>query len=118
LVIGIPFPVTTFFRDPPAWEAMQPAIDQLLRTCNGAMRAWVTACSTGEEAYSLAMLLTERVEALGVPSRFRVFATDASPQLVSRATVGLFTRDAVKALGAVRLERFFLVLHGRAGSRS
>jgi len=107
LVHGVPFHVTQFFRDPLAWDELQQFADTLLISRKSGLRAWVTACSTGEEAYSLAMMLTERAEAHGLEPSFRVFATDMSPQLVARAGKGVFSQHSVENVTPERLARFF-----------
>src|SRR5450756_239942 len=75
LLIG----VTSFFRDPEAFKALEEhAIPKLFegKSGGGLIRAWSPGCSTGEEAYSLAILLVERMEALAQGSTVQVFATD------------------------------------------
>ena len=110
LIRGIPIHVTEFFRDAPAWEALRhEVIEPMLRghRANDVVRAWTPACATGEEAYSLAMLLHEHAEKRGRPIDFRVFATDASPEIVARASHGGFSRDALKNVSAQRQQQFF-----------
>ncbi len=65
LLIG----VTSFFRDPPAWDRLSELLPDLLRSrpAGGVLRAWVPGCSTGEEAYSLAIVLAEAIEKLAGP---------------------------------------------------
>jgi two-component system, chemotaxis family, CheB/CheR fusion protein len=73
--------VTSFFRDPDAFAALQDSVMARLvrgRLPNDPLRVWVLGCSTGEEAYSLAIALSEAAETADVPTTFQVFATDLS----------------------------------------
>lgn len=110
LIQELPIHVTSFFRDPAAWEFFaEHALAPLLAARAGGppIRAWTAACSSGEEAYSLAMLLSEQARRLGRAPDYRVFATDLSGEVVARASRGWFPAAAAQALSAERLERFF-----------
>jgi two-component system CheB/CheR fusion protein len=76
------------------------------------IRTWVAACATGEEAYSLAMLLTEQTDALVSPPPVQVFATDLDEQALSRAREGFYTDAEVAAVSEERLLRFFTTERG------
>ncbi|WP_244598576.1 CheR family methyltransferase [Rhizobium tubonense] len=102
--------VTEFFRDADAWKALAelviaPIIEE--RETGAAIRVWTPACSTGEEAYSIAMLVTELAEAAGKRFELKVFATDAQEENLGKARVGTYPSAAMSALSAERLERFF-----------
>lgn len=115
LVRGIPIHVTEFFRDPEAWTMLgDAALGPLLETAaaRDGIRAWTPACSTGEEAYSLAMLLAERTAAAATPADFRIFASDASPDILARASRGVFSATATARLSAERRSRFFYAADG------
>jgi two-component system CheB/CheR fusion protein len=115
LIRGIPIHVTEFFRDPAAWEVLrQDVIPALFQEAGSEpVRAWTSACSTGEEAYSLAMLLAEHAGTLDRPVDFQVFATDASAEIVARASRGMFRPAVVNTLSLERRQRFFYgVDHG------
>jgi two-component system CheB/CheR fusion protein len=102
--------VTEFFRDPPAWEALrEKVIGPLVAGAEPGreLRAWVPACSTGEEAYSLAMLLFDAAEAADKALTVRVFATDASPQTLEIARRGEYPNGAMAAVGDDRRGRYF-----------
>jgi chemotaxis methyl-accepting protein methylase len=108
LLIG----VTNFFRDPAAWEQLrEQAIPTLLasRAPGQALRAWVPGCSTGEEAYSLAMVLKESVEELKPKGQFaiQVFATDLDRDAIDKARQGLFPENVAADVSPARLRRFF-----------
>ncbi|HEX2828370.1 MAG TPA: chemotaxis protein CheB [Burkholderiales bacterium] len=110
LVRAIPIHVTGFFRDPDAWDILSR--DVVGPLCGPGhdprpMRAWSPACSTGEEAYSLAMLLSECAADAPAPREFQVFATDASAEIVARASRGAFPAASVASLSAERRTRFF-----------
>lgn len=108
LLIG----VTNFFRDPAVWEQLRTeAIPALLadRAPGHTLRAWVPGCSTGEEAYSLAMVFKEAVEALKPPGSFtiQVFATDLDRDAIDQARQGIFPGNVAADVGEERLRRFF-----------
>jgi two-component system CheB/CheR fusion protein len=109
LLIG----VTNFFRDPQAWEQLKSeVIPALLAEVDSGqtLRAWIPACSTGEEAYSLAMLFKEALDELKPAKNIalQVFATDLDTQAVERARAGIFPANIAADVSAQRLERFFL----------
>jgi chemotaxis methyl-accepting protein methylase len=108
LLIG----VTNFFRDPAAWEHLHTeVIPKLLasRLPGQALRAWVPGCSTGEEAYSLAIVLKEAVEALKPKGNFtiQVFATDLDRDAIDHARQGVFPANITADVSEERLKRFF-----------
>jgi len=102
--------VTEFFRDPDAFDFLaREVIPKIVaRHQDGSpIRVWVPGCSTGEEAYSIAICL---LEALGddvdrIP--VQVFATDLSPEMIERARAGAYPDSATRGLGAKRAHRFF-----------
>ncbi len=108
LLIG----VTSFFRDPAVWEHLrEAALPQLLARSDAAqkLRAWVIGCSTGEEAYSLAMVFTEAAERLPQPHSFtlQIFASDLSPDAIAAARRGRYRSSISSDVSAARLARFF-----------
>ncbi|HEV2694144.1 MAG TPA: chemotaxis protein CheB [Verrucomicrobiae bacterium] len=108
LLIG----VTNFFRDPAAWEQLRKAaLPALLadRTSGQGIRAWVPGCSTGEEAYSLAIVLKEAVEALKPKGQFaiQIFATDLDRDAIDKARQGVFPANITADVSEARLKRFF-----------
>ena len=85
--------VTGFFRDPEAWEAFREAVIHPLvkeRAPDDPIRAWVTACASGEEAYSLAMLISEEAERLGKSVEVKIFATDTAEKPLGLARAGIY----------------------------
>lgn len=107
LLIG----VTQFFRDPEAFEHLATVwIPDLLKRLapDEEFRAWVAGCATGEEAYSLAILLRESLEALGLSNPIKIFATDIHRDALRYAAQGVFEAARVEGLSLQRRERFFV----------
>ncbi len=108
LLIG----VTNFFRDPAAWDQLRDqAIPALLtsRSSGQALRAWVPGCSTGEEAYSLAIVLKEAAEKFKHKGKFmiQIFATDLDRDAIEKARQGVFPATIAADVSEARLKRFF-----------
>lgn len=102
--------VTSFFRDPDALAVLRRhALPRLLDELppSGVFRAWIPGCSTGEEVYSLAMLLLEELDALGRRVVLQLFGTDIDPHAIERARIGAYPKSIVADVGPARLERFF-----------
>ena len=104
--------VTSFFRDPEVWQALGDALPALLRGVPAeapSLRAWVVGCSSGEEAYSLAMCFVEALDALPAAQarELKIFATDLSADAIEIARKGFYPAAAVASLSPARLERFF-----------
>jgi two-component system CheB/CheR fusion protein len=109
LLIG----VTNFFRDPGVWEQLsKQAVPTLLtsRAPGQTLRAWVAGCSTGEEAYSLAIVLQEAVDEFRLRGRFgiQVFATDLDRDAIDKARQGVFPANIAADISEERLKRFFV----------
>jgi len=112
LLIG----VTNFFRDPAAWEILKTeALPKLLakRAPEQPLRAWVPACSTGEEAYSLAMLFEEALDSLKPHKtaknfKLQIFATDLDLHAIERARAGVYPPNISADVSPERLRRFFV----------
>ncbi|HEX5658386.1 MAG TPA: CheR family methyltransferase, partial [Polyangiales bacterium] len=101
--------VTSFFRDPPAFESLAATLTEYVRgKAEGqALRVWVAGCSTGEEAYSIAILLREALEAAGRDLQVQVFATDLDPKAIDIARAGTYPLGIVGDVSPARLKRFF-----------
>lgn len=103
--------VTNFFRDPVAFDALKDQVIPLLFLDKGPqdqVRVWVAGCATGEEAYSIAILLHEYVTQLDTPPDVQVFATDLDGQAVAHARDGLYDRSIVADVSLERLTRYFV----------
>jgi two-component system CheB/CheR fusion protein len=102
--------VSGFFRDADAWEVVrQKVIVPLVqeRESGETVRCWVAACSSGEEAYTLAMLIMEAAEAAGKTFDLKVFATDTADRVLARARLGIYPLGIESEIEPSRLERFF-----------
>jgi two-component system CheB/CheR fusion protein len=106
LLIG----VTSFFRDRETFEALEEQVIARLfagKPEGAVIRAWSVGCSTGEEAYSLAILLQEHAEALKQSHVVQIFATDIDSQAITTARAGLYPASIAVDLSPERLARFF-----------
>lgn len=102
--------VTGFFRDPAAWEAfgeaaIRPLVDQA--QSGATLRAWVAACASGEEPYTLAMLIAEQAERAGKEIKSKIFATDTADKSLALARAGVYPGGIEGDLSPQRLEKFF-----------
>ncbi len=105
--------VTRFFRDPETWEDLASVVLPEIFAHNGPdgpFRAWVAGCSTGEEAYSLAMVFTETQERLnGSGATLQIFATDLNADAIAFARRGRYPASIAAHVSAERRARFFRV---------
>jgi two-component system CheB/CheR fusion protein len=109
LLIG----VTQFFRDPEAWERLRLEAWPALLAANpqgAAFRAWTAGCSTGEEAYSLAIVFQEALERVphGQHYSLLIFATDLDQNAIARARQGFYPANVAADVAEERLRRFFV----------
>jgi two-component system CheB/CheR fusion protein len=112
LLIG----VTNFFRDREAFEAVERDIMPFIfrdRKASDQVRAWVAACATGEEAYSLAMLMANQAALMEHPPQYQVFASDIDEQSLALARIGLYPSSIVTDVAPSRLREFFTRDDGR-----
>jgi two-component system CheB/CheR fusion protein len=99
--------VTNFFRDRDAFDALEREIaSSLVETPRAAVRAWVAACATGEEAYSVAMLLSERTRHQRPEPAIQVFASDIDERAIGVARAGVYPNTVVADLTPGRLGQF------------
>src|SRR5262249_24482215 len=106
LLIG----VTSFFRDPEAFEELSKSIlPELLKTKpdDSVIRAWVPGCSTGEEAYTLAMILQECLDKLKKRVSFQIFGTDLDDRAIEIARTGHYTDGIAVDVPPDLLGRYF-----------
>jgi two-component system CheB/CheR fusion protein len=102
--------VTEFFRDADAFAYLKKTVLPTLlksKTTADTLRIWVSACASGEEAYSIAMLLIELQETKATKIPFQIFASDLSPAAISEARTGEFTMLQLKNVSPKRLQQFF-----------
>jgi two-component system CheB/CheR fusion protein len=108
LLIG----VTKFFRDVQAFQALKEVLYQKLakKSPDDNIRIWIAGCSTGEEAYSLAILLIEYLDALKTKQlpKVQIFATDLDPRAIDHARAGFYFSNIISEISPERLERFFV----------
>ena len=106
LLIG----VTHFFRDPEAFAALEEqVIPQLIagKSAGEVIRVWVPGCSTGEEAYSIAILLREQLDSVKQNVKVQVFATDIDRRAIDSARFGAYPASTLADISPERLARFF-----------
>jgi len=107
LLIG----VTKFFRDAPAFEALKEQLNLKLikKTLDEPVRIWVAGCSTGEEAYTIAILLMEYLEGLKLQRlpKVQIFATDLDSNAIEFARNGFYFSNITSEVSPQRMERFF-----------
>lgn len=103
--------VTRFFRDPPFWESIRVNVLPLLlqdRPQEKPIRVWCAGCSTGEEAYSLAILILEFLSQQGLDTPVQVFGTDASDQSIETARIAVYPEILAGEISPERLRRYFV----------
>jgi two-component system CheB/CheR fusion protein len=102
--------VTNFFRDGECFAALEGMVHELFRgkTAADTVRVWVVACATGEEAYSIAMLLAEHARMLESPPSIQIFATDLDEDAVQAAREGIYPMVSEADVSEERLRRFFV----------
>lgn len=105
LLIG----VTNFFRDPESFESFEKILPQIFdgKAAGSTIRVWTTGCSTGEEAYSIAILFEECMQKLNNDYHVQIFATDIDPYAIARARTGVYSELITKDVSPERLQRFF-----------
>jgi two-component system CheB/CheR fusion protein len=112
LLIG----VTKFFRDAPAFDSLKGKLTHLVQEKNSSepIRVWIAGCSTGEEAYSIAILLMECLDTLATAKvpRIQLFATDLDAEAIEHARSGSYHGNIVADITDERLERFFVKKDG------
>lgn len=105
--------VTNFFRDREAFEALEQLIPQLFKGKGpgDAVRIWVPACATGEEAYSMAILALEHARTLDAPPAIQVFGCDLDDAAIQVARAGVYADTLTADVSEERLRRFFVKEH-------
>jgi two-component system CheB/CheR fusion protein len=102
--------VTSFFRDKAAFGIVeQQIIPEMIRSKhNDDIKVWVAGCATGEEAYSLAILISEQLQASGKKNNIKIFATDIDDEALQFAGKGYYPDSIEKDVSPERLERYFI----------
>lgn len=102
--------VTSFFREPAAWETLQEQVIRRVvaeKDADAPLRVWVPACASGEEAYSIAMVLIEEIQAAEKSCRLQVFASDADAEALETARAGVYPEGIAAHVRPERLSQFF-----------
>ncbi|MDT5271074.1 MAG: two-component system, chemotaxis family, CheB/CheR fusion protein [Acidobacteriota bacterium] len=102
--------VTNFFRDREAFDVLERSVIPKLfenKGPNGFVRVWVAGCATGEEAYSLAMMLSEYAQSLAAPPSVQVFASDIDVEAIATARAGFYTLNDAADVSPELLRRYF-----------
>lgn len=103
--------VTRFFRDPGFWEALRNSVLPVLlqdRPPEKPIRIWCAGCSTGEEAYSLAISVLEYLSQHGMDTPIQIFGTDASDQSIEAARMAVYPESLIADVSQERLRRYFV----------
>ena len=107
--------VTDFFREPEAWEqlrhlAIRPLVEH--KDGNDSIRVWTPGCATGEEPYSVVMLLLEELQRVGKNCPLQVFASDIDKDAIGHARTGRYLKSIAADVSPERLKRFFTLWDG------
>ena len=108
-------PVTSFFRDPATFDTLCETIfPEILknREANNPLRFWVAGCSTGQEAFSIAMCLHEYMSEHISTTRIQIFATDLSEKAIKKARASVYSKKELEGVSERRLELFFNKIDG------
>jgi two-component system CheB/CheR fusion protein len=107
--------VTSFFRDKEIFEALEAKVIPALfagKKADQTVRVWVPGCATGEEAYSLAMLMREHMTSVNALPKVQIFATDIDESAIATARLGRYPTTLLEGLSPQRLKRFFSASQG------
>jgi two-component system CheB/CheR fusion protein len=101
--------VTSFFRDPQAWEYLAAEVIPLLLHAKqgGPVRVWSAGCASGEEAYTIAMVLAQAMGTAAFCSRVKVYATDADEHALNQARLASYSARDLEAVAPELRERYF-----------
>ncbi|MEO6539181.1 MAG: CheR family methyltransferase, partial [Ferruginibacter sp.] len=109
-------PVTSFFRDPATFESLcEHSFPEIVKTKSTSkpLRLWIAGCSSGEEAYSMAICLHEFLSDNISNIRIQIFATDISESAIKKARTGIYSKKDVEGISDFRLQQFFNKLNGQ-----
>jgi two-component system CheB/CheR fusion protein len=107
--------VTSFFRDPDSFAALQQVVFPIIsqnKSLDLPIRIWVAGCATGEEVYSIAISLLEFLDGRPVKPAIQIFATDISEQVIEKARMGIYHQNLLVDVSPERLRRFFIAVEG------
>lgn len=108
LLIG----VTQFFRDPDCFDILRQQVEKLINTFEGddEIRVWVAGCAGGHEAYSIAILIDDVMEEMGVRKGYKIFATDVHKKSLTNASQGIYSSEELEHLTKSYLNKYFTKL--------
>ena len=112
LFLDVLIGVTQFFRDTEAFVSLaEQIVTKLLvnKTLGSVIRVWVPGCSTGEEAFSIAILLVEAMEQVKLNVVVQIFATDINPRAIIAARAGCYPASIIENISPERLARFYIL---------
>jgi chemotaxis protein methyltransferase CheR len=95
--------VSEFFRNPNRWEVLEKNLLPTLLKNSSKLKVWSAACSTGEEPYTLAMILSKYLK----PHQFQIIATDLDENVLSKAKIGVYNEKAIKDVPKELLNKYF-----------
>jgi len=111
LIDALTISVSSFFRDPETFILLSrkvvPELAASVRKYDSQVRLWSAGCSTGEEAYSLAIIFCEASEEFRSKNRLRIWATDIDDEAMALAKEGFYLKDKLSNLSAVQVEKYF-----------
>jgi two-component system CheB/CheR fusion protein len=108
--------VTAFFRDPPAWDYLREEVVPSILAERGPgdpIRVWSAGCASGQEAYTLAMILAEALGPDEFRQRVKIYATDVDEEALAEARAAAYDAKAVESVPAELLDRYFEPVNGR-----
>lgn len=108
-------PVTAFFRDPKTFTVLcEKVFPNLIKGKDSSepIRVWIAGCSTGEEAYSIAICLKEYLLEKGLQNKVQIFATDVSEEVIAKARSGLYLKKNMAGVSQARIKQFFTKIDG------
>jgi two-component system CheB/CheR fusion protein len=110
--------VTSFFRDRPSWEQLKDRLlPELVAAAGPTIRVWSAGCASGQEAYSLAILLAETLGAEDFRQRVKIYGTDVDEEALAQARAATFTEREMTGLTPSQVEEYFTPEGGRYAFR-
>jgi len=108
-------PVTSFFRDPKTFIALTETVFPAIlknKAADEAIRIWIAGCSTGEEAYSIAICLHEFLGEKSAHPKIQIFASDISDKAIKKARVAIYSKVEVEIFSAIQVKNYFVKNNG------
>ncbi|MEO7174513.1 MAG: CheR family methyltransferase [Saprospiraceae bacterium] len=115
LFLDVLIPVTSFFRDPKTFQTLCDTVFPAIfknKFADDPIRVWIAGCSTGEEAFSIAIGLHEFLGEKSSNTRIQIFASDISEKSIKKARAAIYTKDEVEKISATKLKNYFVKNNG------